>query len=191
MIFSSQGSQTLVHKLHDKQLQVFTNFLACFVKSEHLNSMPKALATLDFDDKLIPPRETYVGREADRFRAAYPQHPVRTFKYCDENDCLDHWPDLYDYCSLCVLTVDLCFSCWSHSFCRYPGHTGHVPHTCRQRCHCRARLCRVCLPWIQLWEGTPRRERNSGSWHTWCRTSCHLLPTHFNIAWHFALNGNN
>ncbi|XP_073727804.1 uncharacterized protein [Misgurnus anguillicaudatus] len=31
---TDQGSQTLVHKLHDKQIQVFTNFLACFVKSE-------------------------------------------------------------------------------------------------------------------------------------------------------------
>ncbi|KAJ8346615.1 hypothetical protein SKAU_G00280160 [Synaphobranchus kaupii] len=38
--------------------------------------MPKALATLDFDDKLLPVREMYVGREADRFRVAHPQHPL-------------------------------------------------------------------------------------------------------------------
>ncbi|KAL0978791.1 hypothetical protein UPYG_G00175240 [Umbra pygmaea] len=74
MVF--QGSQTLVHKLHDKQLQVFTNFLACFVKSEHLNPMPKSLATLDLDNKLLPVREMYVGREANRFRVAHPQHPL-------------------------------------------------------------------------------------------------------------------
>lgn len=76
LLFSSQGSQTLIHKLHNKQLQVSTNFLACFVQSEHLNPVPKALTTLDFDGKLLPAREKYVGRDADRFRVAHPQHPV-------------------------------------------------------------------------------------------------------------------
>lgn len=69
IIFFSQGSQMLVHKLHDKQLEVFTHFMACFIKAEHLSNMhPKALAELDFTDKMLPAREIYVGREADEFR---------------------------------------------------------------------------------------------------------------------------
>ncbi|XP_051545988.1 uncharacterized protein LOC127436096 [Myxocyprinus asiaticus] len=74
--YNSEDSQTLVHKLHYKQLQVFTNFLACFVQSEHLNPIPKALATLEFDGKLLHVKEMYVGRDADQFRVAHPQHPL-------------------------------------------------------------------------------------------------------------------
>ncbi|CAL8363093.1 unnamed protein product [Boreogadus saida] len=39
-VMAFQSRDTLVHKLHDKQLQVFTNFLACFVKPEHLPPIP-------------------------------------------------------------------------------------------------------------------------------------------------------
>ena len=54
---------TLVHKLHDKQLQVFTNFVACFVNPEHLPPIPRTLVGLEFKgDKLLPARDMYVGR---------------------------------------------------------------------------------------------------------------------------------
>ncbi|KAJ8356364.1 hypothetical protein SKAU_G00191580 [Synaphobranchus kaupii] len=60
MVF--QGRDTLVHKLHEKQLQVFTNLLACFVKPEHLPPVPKTLAALELNaDKLLPARKVYVG----------------------------------------------------------------------------------------------------------------------------------
>nr|XP_055036878.1 uncharacterized protein LOC129424288 [Misgurnus anguillicaudatus] len=73
MVFQSRD--TLVHKLHDKQLQVFTNFLACFVKPEHLPPIPRTLAGLKLKgDKLLPARDMYVGRVADRFRREHPQH---------------------------------------------------------------------------------------------------------------------
>lgn len=74
VIFFKGQSDTCPHS----ELQVFMNFLACFVKSEHLNLMPKTLATLVFD-KLLPLREIYVGREANLFRLAHPQHPVSTY----------------------------------------------------------------------------------------------------------------
>ncbi|XP_073710036.1 uncharacterized protein [Misgurnus anguillicaudatus] len=73
MVFQSRD--TLVHKLHDKQLQVFTNFLACFVKPEHLPPIPRTLAGLKLKgDKLLPARDMYVCRVADRFRREHPQH---------------------------------------------------------------------------------------------------------------------
>ncbi|KAK7158484.1 hypothetical protein R3I94_004950 [Phoxinus phoxinus] len=73
MVF--QGRDTLVHKLHDKQLQVFTNFLACFVKPEHLPPIPRTLAGLELKgDKLLTARDLYVGRVADRFRREHPKH---------------------------------------------------------------------------------------------------------------------
>ncbi|KAF0042481.1 hypothetical protein F2P81_006013 [Scophthalmus maximus] len=34
-----KGSQTLVHKLHDRQLELFLAFLACFVKAEHITQL--------------------------------------------------------------------------------------------------------------------------------------------------------
>ncbi|KAF3860132.1 hypothetical protein F7725_000387 [Dissostichus mawsoni] len=37
MVF--QGSQTLVHKLHDRQLELFLAFMACFVKAEHITQL--------------------------------------------------------------------------------------------------------------------------------------------------------
>lgn len=57
-----QSRDTLVHKLHDKQLQVFTNFFACFVKPEHLPPIPRTLAGLELKgDKLLPATDMYVG----------------------------------------------------------------------------------------------------------------------------------
>ncbi|KAK1893437.1 Aspartyl/glutamyl-tRNA(Asn/Gln) amidotransferase subunit B [Dissostichus eleginoides] len=55
MVF--QGSQTLVRKLHDKQLEVVTSFMACFVKAEHLHTTPKKLVEMEFSDKMLPLRE--------------------------------------------------------------------------------------------------------------------------------------
>lgn len=37
--FHAQGSQTLVHKLHDRQLELFLSYLACFVKAEHITKV--------------------------------------------------------------------------------------------------------------------------------------------------------
>lgn len=57
-----QSRDTHVHKLHDKQLQVFTNFFACFVKPEHLPPIPRTLAGLELKgDKLLPATDVYVG----------------------------------------------------------------------------------------------------------------------------------
>ena len=74
MVF--QGSQTLVHKLHDKQLGVVTNFMACFIKVEHLHTTPKKLMEMEFRDKMLPLREIYVGPVAEKLRAENPSHPI-------------------------------------------------------------------------------------------------------------------
>ena len=74
MVF--QGSQTLVHKLHDKQLGVVTNFMACFVKAEHLHTTPKKLMEMEFRDKMLPLREFYVGPVAEKLKAENPSHPI-------------------------------------------------------------------------------------------------------------------
>ncbi|KAK1893717.1 Glutathione S-transferase F10 [Dissostichus eleginoides] len=70
MVF--QGSQTLVHKLHDKQLEVVTSFMACFVKAEHLHTTPKKLVEMEFSDKMLPLRELYVGPLAEKLKAEHP-----------------------------------------------------------------------------------------------------------------------
>ncbi|CAK6970466.1 hypothetical protein NQZ68_031049 [Scomber scombrus] len=42
--YSQGGSQTLVRKLHDRQLELFLAFLAFFVKAEHITQLsPRAL----------------------------------------------------------------------------------------------------------------------------------------------------
>ncbi|CAK6975065.1 hypothetical protein NQZ68_031049 [Scomber scombrus] len=74
MVF--QGSQTLVHKLHDRQLDLFLAFLDCFVKAEHITQLsPRALREMVLEDAmLLPSREVYVGQEADTFRSQKPNH---------------------------------------------------------------------------------------------------------------------
>ncbi|KAL6473257.1 hypothetical protein MHYP_G00194450 [Metynnis hypsauchen] len=76
MIF--QGSQTLVHKLHDRQLELFLACLACFVKAEHITKLsPRALRELVLEDHmLLPSKDVYVGQEADTFRSQNPKHAL-------------------------------------------------------------------------------------------------------------------
>ncbi|XP_077065678.1 uncharacterized protein LOC143718544 [Siphateles boraxobius] len=76
MVF--QGSQTLVHKLHDRQLELFLAFLACFVKAEHITQLsPRALREMILEDHILPPsKEVYVGQEADTFRNQNPNHAL-------------------------------------------------------------------------------------------------------------------
>ncbi|KAL6473249.1 hypothetical protein MHYP_G00194370 [Metynnis hypsauchen] len=76
MIF--QGSQTLVHKLHDLQLELFLACLACFVKAEHITKLsPRALRELVLEDHmLLPSKDVYVGQEADTFRSQNPKHAL-------------------------------------------------------------------------------------------------------------------
>ncbi|RXN22565.1 hypothetical protein ROHU_023414 [Labeo rohita] len=76
MVF--QGSQTLVHKLHDWQLELFLAYLACFVKAEHITKLsPRALKELVLEDHmLLDSKEVYVGQEADTFRSQNPKHPL-------------------------------------------------------------------------------------------------------------------
>ncbi|KAJ4921189.1 hypothetical protein JOQ06_025912, partial [Pogonophryne albipinna] len=76
MVF--QESQTLVHKLHDKQLQVFVNFLACFIKPEHLKISHKALSELDLANRTLY-SQLYIGKVAENLEAARRKHP--TAKY--------------------------------------------------------------------------------------------------------------
>ncbi|KAM8766383.1 uncharacterized protein AB9X84_005628 isoform 2-T4 [Acanthopagrus schlegelii] len=68
MVF--QGSQTLVHKLHNKQLEVFVNFLACFIKPEHQKMSPTAMKELDLANQTLY-SQIYVGKVAAR-----PKHPI-------------------------------------------------------------------------------------------------------------------
>ncbi|XP_034146338.1 uncharacterized protein LOC109615009 [Esox lucius] len=76
MIF--QGSQTLVHKLHDRQLELFLAFLACFVKAKHITQLsPRALREMVLEDHiLLPSKEVYVGKDADTFRSQNPNHAL-------------------------------------------------------------------------------------------------------------------
>ncbi|KAF3837635.1 hypothetical protein F7725_009403 [Dissostichus mawsoni] len=76
MVF--QGSQTLVHKLHDRQLELFLAFMACFVKAEHITQLsPSALREMVLEDHmLLPSKEVYVGQEADTFRSQNPNHAL-------------------------------------------------------------------------------------------------------------------
>lgn len=68
VVLHSQGSQTLVHKLHDKQLDTFQLF-SCFVKAEYITKVsPKTMGVMVLKEKmLLFAREMYVGREADGF----------------------------------------------------------------------------------------------------------------------------
>lgn len=72
---SFKGSKTLVHKLHDKQLEVFINFLACFIKPEHLKMSPKKLLELDLANNTLH-SQIYVGKVAEDLITAHPKHPV-------------------------------------------------------------------------------------------------------------------
>nr|XP_055062827.1 uncharacterized protein LOC129445854 isoform X2 [Misgurnus anguillicaudatus] len=76
MVF--QGSQTLVHKLHDRQLELFLAYLACFVKAEHIIKLsPRALKELVLEDyMLLASKEIYMGQEADMYRSQNPKHPL-------------------------------------------------------------------------------------------------------------------
>ncbi|XP_041703723.1 uncharacterized protein LOC121539361 [Coregonus clupeaformis] len=75
-VMVSQGSQTLVHKLHDKQLEVITTFTACFLRAEHLHTTPKKLMEMDFIDKMLPSRDLNVGPVSEKFKAENPGHPI-------------------------------------------------------------------------------------------------------------------
>ncbi len=64
MVF--QGQNTLVHKLHEKQVETFTTFLACFVKAEYLQELsPSKLQSLNVSDpcKLLRKTEMFCGEE--------------------------------------------------------------------------------------------------------------------------------
>ncbi|XP_034058946.1 uncharacterized protein LOC117537731 isoform X2 [Gymnodraco acuticeps] len=76
MVF--QGSQTLVHKLHDRQLELFLAFMACFVKAEYITQLsPRALREMVLEDHmLLPSKEVYVGQEAETFRSQNPNHAL-------------------------------------------------------------------------------------------------------------------
>lgn len=46
-----QSKSTLLHQLHDKQLQIFLDFLACFIKPQFIaEKSPRELKTLDLED---------------------------------------------------------------------------------------------------------------------------------------------
>ena len=52
-VFNSQGNDTLIHKLHDKQIDIFTDLMACFVKAEFIKSKStKKLVNLKFTNEL-------------------------------------------------------------------------------------------------------------------------------------------
>ncbi|CAL8269959.1 unnamed protein product [Arctogadus glacialis] len=94
MVF--QGSQTLVHKLHDKQLEVFVNFLACFIKPEYLKMLPKPLVELDLTNQTLY-SEIYIGKVAENLVAANPKHPTN-------KDFLQKVAKAYVACGKCMQT---------------------------------------------------------------------------------------
>ena len=152
-----QSRDTLVHKLHDKQLQVFTNFLACFVKPENLPPIPRILAGLELKgDKLLPARDLYVCRVADRFRREHPQHHVSGLKWVtgllDQSHFIanDKGAQLYQCVIVNIYTAAEALP--------GPRHTSHVGNTCRASCHRRAWPCSACLLLTLLQGGTPRLE---------------------------------
>ena len=61
-----QSREPLIHLLHDKQEQVFKDFMACFVKSEnlvHKTAKQLKLLNLDSDEGLfLHSRDMFVGR---------------------------------------------------------------------------------------------------------------------------------
>lgn len=92
--------------MHDKQLQVFTNFLACFVKPEHLPPIPRTLAGLELKgDKLLPARDLYVGRVADRFRREHPKHHVSDLKLVTQLLDKKHLPMVKEHYYTSVLLL--------------------------------------------------------------------------------------
>ena len=67
MVF--QKKETLIHKLHDNQLQVFCNFLGCFVKPEYfMDKKPAELVGLDVAKPGIQlkKRQYYMGQAATK-----------------------------------------------------------------------------------------------------------------------------
>lgn len=65
-----QGKDTLIHLLHEKQVQLFTDFLGCFVKPEHLvGKTGKELKALDLesdDEKYMKQKDMFVGGGAEK-----------------------------------------------------------------------------------------------------------------------------
>lgn len=64
-VMTFQSSDVMVHQLHDRQIQTFTNFLACFVKAEVIaHKSPKQLQKLNLDEdegKYMKMKDMYVG----------------------------------------------------------------------------------------------------------------------------------
>lgn len=72
-----------MHKLHEKQLELFMSSLACFIKGEYFTALsPRALVNLVLEDHMIlPAREIHVGQDADAFRSKTPNHAVSTLQH--------------------------------------------------------------------------------------------------------------
>jgi hypothetical protein len=77
MVF--QGKDTLVHKLHDQQIAIFTNFLACFIKAEYLQERtPEQLKKFDVTDpqSRLALKHMFVGDKADAYVKENPKDSV-------------------------------------------------------------------------------------------------------------------
>ena len=66
-----QGKDTLIHLVHEKQVQQFTDFLGCFIKPEHVvGKSGKELKALDLesdeDGKYMKQRDMFVGGAAKK-----------------------------------------------------------------------------------------------------------------------------
>jgi hypothetical protein len=63
-----QSADTLVHQLHEQQFKTFKEFLACFMKAEHLVTLtPKTAKTMTFGnpEELLQPKSMYIGSAAE------------------------------------------------------------------------------------------------------------------------------
>ena len=66
-----QGRNTLIHLVHEKQVQLFTDFLGCFIKNEHVvGKSGKELKALDMesdeDGKYLKQRGMFVWGAAEK-----------------------------------------------------------------------------------------------------------------------------
>ena len=66
-----QGRNTLIHLVHEKQVQLFTDFLGCFIKNEHVvGKSGKELKALDMesdeDGKYLKQRDMFVWGAAEK-----------------------------------------------------------------------------------------------------------------------------
>lgn len=77
-ILTFQTNDVMVHQLHERQLETFKNFLACFVKAEHLiNKSAKKLQELDLSEdkgQFMNIKDMFVGSKIRKMMKEIPKN---------------------------------------------------------------------------------------------------------------------